>query len=224
MAESHHRRAWSEVITGSLGGAVVGYLAPAAFWQAAPVLAGGVAVVVAGGTGGHLVARRGRRLQGSSRLLTGDDAASPWLLALAVQLGQISAGIENYAQQMADDSRRHGLEPIPLRLTASPQQIEDELHRSMWDLATGQSLDDPVDVLAEAAAVADSVDAAVGAARSIRERARVHDTPPADSPDGPAAFRPTVSNLRLLRQSLDDDSTTAAATSDELGRLNGYDQ
>lgn len=47
MAESHHRRAWSEVITGSLGGAVVGYVVPAAFWQAAPALAGGSAVVVA---------------------------------------------------------------------------------------------------------------------------------------------------------------------------------
>ncbi len=91
-----------------------------------------------------------------------------------------------------DDSRRHGLEPIPLRLTASPQQIQDELHRSMWDVAIGQSLDEPVDVLAEAAAVADSVDAAIGAAWSIRERTRVHDTPPADSPDGPAALRPTV--------------------------------
>jgi hypothetical protein len=122
---------------------------------------------------------------------------------------------------MAGDSRRHGLEPIPLRLTASPPQIEDELHRSMWDVAIGQSLDEPVDVLA--AAVADSVDAAIGAAWSIRERARVHDTPPADSPDGPAAFRPTVANLPLLRQSLDDDTQTAAATSDELGRLNGYD-
>jgi len=226
LADSHHRRGWSEVITGSLGGAVVGYVAPAAFWQAAPVLAGGSAVVVAaaGGAGGHLVARRGRRLQNSSRLLTGDDAVSPWLLALAVQLGQISAGIENYEQQMADDSRRHGLDPIPLRLTASPQQIEDELHRSMWDVAIGQSLDEPVDVLAEAAAVADSVDAAIGAAWSIRGRARVHDTPPSDSPDGPAVFRPTVSNLRLLRQSLDDDTQTAAATGDELGRLNAYDQ
>jgi hypothetical protein len=72
----------------------VGYLAPAAFWQAAPVLAGGSAVVVAaaGGAGGHLVARRGRRLQNSSRLLTGDDAGSEWLLALAVHIGQIAVG------------------------------------------------------------------------------------------------------------------------------------
>jgi len=204
----------------------VGYVVPAAFWDAAPVLAGGAAVVVAaaGGAGGYLVARRGRRLQNSSRLLTGDDAGAGWLLPLAVYIGQIRCGIDNYAQQMADDSRRHGLEPIPLRLSASPQQIEDELHRSMWDVAIGQSLDEPVDVLAEAAGVADSVDAAIGAAWSIRERVRVHDTPPTDSPDGTTALRPTVSNLRLLRQSLDDDSTTAAATSDELGRLNGYDQ
>lgn len=119
-------------------------------------------------------------------------SGAEWLLALAIHIGQIRCGIENYAQQMADDSRRHGLDPIPLRLSASPQQIENELHRSMWDVAIGQSLDEPVDVLAEAAGVADSVDAAIGAAWSIRERVRVHDTPPADSPDGPAVFRPTV--------------------------------
>lgn len=224
MADSHHRRAWSEVVTGAAGGAVAGYVATAGFWQAAPVLAGGLAVVVAaaGGAGGHLMARRGHRLQNRSRLITGADDAWPWLLVLAVHIGQIRTGIDTYEQQMAEDSRRRGLDPIPLRLTASPREIEDELHRSMWDLATGESLDEPDEVLAEAAGVADSVDAAIGAAWAIRDRARVHDTPPAAGPDGPAAFRPTVSNLRQLRQTLDDDVDNTAAAADELKRLNGY--
>lgn len=86
----------------------------------------------------------------------------------------------------------------------------------MWDVATGQSLDDASDVLAEAAGVADSVDAAIGAAWVIRDRARVHDNaPPPGAPEGPAAFRPTASNLRQLRQTLDDDTHSAAAAGDE---------
>lgn len=68
MADSHHRRARAEPATGIAGGAIVGYIAPAAFWAAPPLLAGGVAVVVAaaGGAGGYLVAQRGHRLQSSS--------------------------------------------------------------------------------------------------------------------------------------------------------------
>lgn len=95
----------------------------------------------------------------------------------------------------------------------------------MWNVATGQSLDEPVDVLAEAAGVADGLDAAVGAAWAIRDRARVYDNPPpTGDPGGPSAFRPTASNLRQLRQTLDDDTHSTTAAGDELNRLNGYQQ
>lgn len=185
-----------------------------------------VVVAAAGGAGGYLVAKRGHRLRSSSRLTTCDDDAFHGVLVLAVHIGQIRAGIDRYDQQMTDDSKRRGLDPIPLRLTATPQAIEDELHRSMWDVATGQSLDDTDDVLAEAAGIADSVDAAIGAAWVIRDHARVHDNPPATGDRGgpAAAFRPTVSNLRQLRETLDDDTHSAAAAGDELNRLNGYQQ
>lgn len=95
----------------------------------------------------------------------------------------------------------------------------------MWDLATGQSLDQSDEVIDEAAGVSDSVEAATGAAWAVRGRACLHDNPPpTGDPDGPAAFRATVSNLRQLRQSLDDDTQTTTAAGDELNRLNGYEQ
>lgn len=43
MADSHHRRAWSEPATGIAGGAIVGYVAPAGFWAAPALLAVGIA-------------------------------------------------------------------------------------------------------------------------------------------------------------------------------------
>jgi hypothetical protein len=94
MADSHHRRAWSEPATGIAGGAIVGYVAPAGFWAAPALLAAGVAVVVtaAGGAGGYLVAQRGHRLRSGSRLTTCDDDAFHGVLVLAVHIGQLAPG------------------------------------------------------------------------------------------------------------------------------------
>lgn len=133
MAASHHRQPWSQPAARAGGGAIVGYVAPAAFWAAPPLVAGGVAVLAAaaGGADGYLVTKRGRQLQNGSRLVGPDDRAFDALLVLGMIIGQIRGGIDRYDQQMAQDSKRKAAtdparfddEPAGHRGRAAPQHV-----------------------------------------------------------------------------------------------------
>lgn len=181
----------------------------------------GAAGAAAGLTGAHHIDRYNNRLQRASRLVLNDQPAFDTALASVIRAAQIRVGIEQYQDAMRADSTPAGLEPIALPLDQA--ELDAALHSTAWDLATGESLDDPAEILAEVDALADRVDDAIAAAWTVRSRSRVHDDAPrglADLPRPP--LRATVANLRRVADSVDDIGAATGDAADELTRLNRH--
>lgn len=122
---------------------------------------------------------------------------------------------------MHAESKRAGLDPIGLPL--GDADLDAVLRSTAWDIATEESLDDPVEILAGVDALADRVDDAIAAAWAVRQRSRVHDAAPFGADDRPRpTLRATVANLRRVTASVDEVGAATGDAAQELTRINRH--